>query len=96
MSNSEILYKDINFIIGIEWDEGVAYLHHDFYNWSHTIYKQFITEIQHVETYVKSKNCNEVWSYYDKTNTHLNKFCSKFNYIKVAETETQNIVLKEI
>jgi len=96
MSNSEILYQNKDFVLGIEWDEGTPYLHHDFYNWSPSIYKKFRDEVAKLEKYVKQKGCTEVWSYYDKTCVHLDKFCSKFNYVKVGETETQTIVLKEI
>ena len=96
MSNAEIFCHNENFVLGIEWDNDVPYIHHDFYKFTTTIYKEFIVEYNKLEQSLKDRGCLEIWSYYDKNLPHITKFCEKFGYVKVGETDTQNIVLKEI
>jgi len=92
----EEFYKDESIVILVEWVDGLPYIHHHFYAWSVSIHKKFTIEFNNLVTYLQNKGHTELWSYYDKVNTHVDKFCVHYGFIKVGETETQNIVLKEI
>jgi hypothetical protein len=92
----EEMYKDDDIVLLIEWDEGLPYIHHHFYNWSVSIHKRTLAEFDKIVTKLRENGYNELWSYYDKENVHVDKFCKRYGFEKVSETITQNIVLKEI
>jgi hypothetical protein len=92
----EEFYKDDAIVLLIEWDNDVPYIHHHFYSWSVSIHKKFKSEFNKLVKYLQNKGHTELWSYYDKVNTNVDKFCVHYGFNKVGETETQNIVLKEI
>ncbi len=92
----EEFYKDDSIVILIEWVDNIPFMHHHFYNWSLSIHKKFKVEIDNLVAYLQNKGHTELWSYYDKVNTKVDKFCVYYGFNKVGETETQNIVLKEI
>lgn len=96
MYKIDVFYNDDDLLLAIEWDESIPYLHHHFYNWSPSILKKTIKHFNELVEYLKIQGCDELWSYYDKDQVHVDKFCVKFGFTKVGETETQNIVLKEI
>jgi hypothetical protein len=92
----DIKYQDEDFLLLVEWEDGLPFLHHHYYNWSLSVHKKAIKAFVALIEELKNQGHTELWSYYDKTNTHVDKFCNKYNFIKVGETETENIVLKEI
>lgn len=96
MSDVSVMYKDDDLLLLIEWDGDLPYLHHHFYTWSPTVLKKTIKEFSNVVEQLKQQGYGELWSYYDKDQVHVDKFCIRFGFVKVGETETQNIVLKEI
>lgn len=97
MSKIDIKYQDNDLLLVLEWDEDdIVYMHHHFYNWSPSVMKKTIVEFNKIVDELKSLNQTELWSYYDKDQTHVDKFCVRFGFVQVSETDTQKIVLKEI
>jgi hypothetical protein len=96
MYDVQIFYQDDDLVLLVEWDDNLPYLHHHFFNWTPSILRKTICEFNKMMVELKEMGCTEVWSYYDKDQIHVDKFCTKFGFVKVGETETQNIVLKEI
>jgi len=90
------MYTDKDVVLLIDWDDGLPYLHHHFYNWSLSVHKKTLIEFNKIVDGLRTDGHTELWSYYDKENTHVDKFCKLYGFNKVAETSTQNIVLKEI
>ena len=92
----EEVYKDDDLVLLIEWDQELPYLHHHFYNWTLSTHKKCISEFNKLVKCLQDKGHKELWSYYNKENTNVDKFCTYYGFTKVGETPTQNIVLKEI
>jgi len=96
MSNIDVKYKDDDLLLVLEWDDDIVYMHHHFYNWTPSVLKKTIVEFNKIVEELRNLNCTELWSYYDKDQVHVDKFCTKFGFTQVSETDTQKIVLKEI
>jgi hypothetical protein len=96
MYKVEVVFQDEDLVLALEWDDNIPYLHHHFFNWTPTILRKTIVEFNKLVDGLKTMGYDELWSYYDKDQVHVDKFCVKFGFTKVGETETQNIVLKEI
>lgn len=92
----EEFYKDDDVVLLIEWDDGLPFIHHHFYNWSLSVHKKTIKQVNKLIQYVKDKGHDELWSYYDKEKTNVDKFCVYYGFVKVGETATQHIVVKDI
>ena len=92
----EEVYKDDDLVLLLEWDQDLPYIHHHFYTWSLSTHKKCIAEFNKLIQTLQTKGYKELWSYYDKQNTNVDKFCNYYGFTKVGETPTQNIVLKEI
>lgn len=92
----EEVYKDDDLVLLLEWDQDLPYIHHHFYNWSLSVHKKTIKEFDKIIHNLQSKGHKELWSYYDKENSNVDKFCNYYGFNKVGETPTQHIVLKEI
>jgi hypothetical protein len=96
MSEAQVVYQDDNLLVVLEWDEGVPYIHHHIYKWAPSVLKKMSKLMGEIVDKLTSENHEELFSYYDKENTHLEKFCDYYGFVKVGETETQIIVLKEL
>jgi hypothetical protein len=96
MSDRETKYMDEDLILQLEYDEDIVYIHHHFFKWSPSVLKKTIVEFNKIVNELKALNHTELWSYYDKDQVHVDKFCVRFGFTQVSETETQKIVLKEI
>jgi hypothetical protein len=96
MSNAHVVYADEDLLIVLEWDCGVPYFHHHFYKWAPSVLKKMNKVFGEVVDKLTDEQYTELWSYYDKENSHLAKFCDYYGFVKVGETDTQIIVLKEL
>lgn len=92
----EVVYQDNCLLIGIEWEDKVPFIHHHVFHWKLSTHKKMKEVFNSIIQNLQNKEHTELWSYYDKNNKHLDKFCSYYGFIKVGETETEYIVLKEI
>lgn len=92
----EIYHKDDDLLVGIEWTDDLPFLHHHVYNWKLSTHKKMKKVFVNVIKDLQKKQYTELWSYFDKSNSHLDKFCNYYGFTKVSETDTEHIVVKEI
>jgi hypothetical protein len=90
------IYEDEDLVVGIEWEDKLPFLHHHVYNWKLSTHKKMKRVFDSLTKDLRQNGHLELWSYYDKTQSNVDKFCDYYGFSKVAETDTQYIVLKEL
>ena len=92
----EVFHQDDDLVIGIEWDGEIPFIHHHVYNWKLSTHKQMKKVFSTMVKELQEKNHTKLYSYFDKQNTNVDKFCDYYGFTLLSETPTEYIVVKEL
>lgn len=92
----EVLWDDDNVRVGLECMDDVYYIHFDMVKWTKASYMRLLAVLKHAEKVVKNRGYTQLWAYYPKENTIVNKLCIMFGYIPQGEVENYYLEVKEL